>query len=268
MIVRSAGGPRPPAMDNAGYHDRGIRGRVEPCGRRTPARTRSRTVTGMALPSTRLPDAWAAMARHRPASDVLLGALVGGLSLLAVVAGHRAIPGRSLTAADGLIAAAAALLTMLRRRWPVPVLGLATLAAAWGRAVSGERYELTAVTVICAYTVACRSPRTTAWVAGPAAALVVYGAAMVFQGQAWDSAEALEDLAWMGMALALGDAVRARRAYVAAIEERAVRAEQSRDEEARRRVAEERLRIARELHDVVAHHIALINVQVRGASLS
>jgi signal transduction histidine kinase len=63
------------------------------------------------------------------------------------------------------------------------------------------------------------------------------------------------------MAIAIGDAIRTRRAYVAAIEERARRAEQSRDEEARRRVAEERLRIARELHDVVAHHIAMINVQ-------
>lgn len=63
------------------------------------------------------------------------------------------------------------------------------------------------------------------------------------------------------MAAAAGDAVRSRRAFVDAIRERAERAERSRDEEARRRVAEERLRIARDLHDVVAHHIALVNVQ-------
>lgn len=50
-------------------------------------------------------------------------------------------------------------------------------------------------------------------------------------------------------------------AFVDAIRERAERAERTRDEEARRRVAEERLRIARDLHDVVAHHIALVNVQ-------
>jgi signal transduction histidine kinase len=67
-------------------------------------------------------------------------------------------------------------------------------------------------------------------------------------------------VAWIGMATAVGDATRTRRAYVAAVEERARRAEQNRDEEARRRVAEERVRIARELHDVVAHNIAVINV--------
>ncbi|MGW8066588.1 sensor histidine kinase [Streptomyces ziwulingensis] len=64
----------------------------------------------------------------------------------------------------------------------------------------------------------------------------------------------------------LGYSVQNRRAYLAAVEERARRAEQSRDSEARRRVAEERVRIARELHDLVAHQITLANAQATVAA--
>ncbi|WP_433729471.1 sensor histidine kinase [Actinoplanes sp. CA-051413] len=215
----------------------------------------------MALLSTRLPRARAAAARHPQAMDALLGALVGALSLLSVLEGPRGIPGRDLRLLDLLVAVAAALLIAVRRRSPVPALAVAAAGSAWAVAAGGEIYVLTAVTVICAYTVASRTRRTVAWIAGVTAAAVVYLAAVAFNGQGWDSSESLEDLGWMGMAVAVGDAVRTRRAYVAAVEERAVRAERTRDEEARRRVAEERLRIARELHDIVAHHIALIGVQ-------
>lgn len=64
----------------------------------------------------------------------------------------------------------------------------------------------------------------------------------------------------------IGHAVRTRRAYLAAVEERARRAEESRELEARRRVAEERVRIARELHDLVAHQITLANAQATVAA--
>ncbi|MFV0252596.1 MAG: sensor histidine kinase [Beutenbergiaceae bacterium] len=63
------------------------------------------------------------------------------------------------------------------------------------------------------------------------------------------------------LAASLGVVVRSRRQLVVSIRERAERAEASREEEARRRVAEDRVRIARELHDVIAHHMAIINVQ-------
>ena len=52
-----------------------------------------------------------------------------------------------------------------------------------------------------------------------------------------------------------------RRAYQDALIERAETAERTREEEARRRVDEERLRIARDLHDMVAHSLVAINVQ-------
>jgi len=67
-------------------------------------------------------------------------------------------------------------------------------------------------------------------------------------------------------AVGLGLAAANRRAYIAEIRDRAERAERTRDEEARRRVDTERLRIARELHDVVAHTMATINVQAAAAA--
>ena len=65
----------------------------------------------------------------------------------------------------------------------------------------------------------------------------------------------------IAVAAALGDATRNRRAYIAEVEQRAADAERTREEEARRRVDEERLHIARELHDVTAHSLSIIAVQ-------
>ncbi|GAA1261446.1 histidine kinase [Kitasatospora nipponensis] len=68
-------------------------------------------------------------------------------------------------------------------------------------------------------------------------------------------------LLWAALAVTSGSASQSHRGHVAEAEKRARHAEQSREEEANRRVTEERLRIARELHDAVGHHVALISVQ-------
>jgi signal transduction histidine kinase len=71
---------------------------------------------------------------------------------------------------------------------------------------------------------------------------------------------------WLMLPLAAGTMTRLRRAYLAATQARADHAERTREEEARLRVTEERMRIARELHDVVAHHLALANAQAGTAA--
>jgi signal transduction histidine kinase len=71
--------------------------------------------------------------------------------------------------------------------------------------------------------------------------------------------------AWIFGGAGAGDSARMRRAYISEVTERARQAEQTREQEARRRVIDERLRIARELHDVVAHHIAVISVHAGAA---
>ncbi|MGW7141708.1 sensor histidine kinase [Streptomyces xanthophaeus] len=150
---------------------------------------------------------------------------------------------------------------VLRRRQPRAVLAV-TCGLSLLELTTGEpRAPVAMCTVIALYTVAALTDRPTTWRIGLLTMAGLTGVAMLAGPLPWYAQENLGIFAWTGMAAAAGDAVRSRRAFVDAIRERAERAERTREEEARRRVAEERLRIARDLHDVVAHHIALVNVQ-------
>ncbi|MFD9504894.1 histidine kinase [Streptomyces sp. NPDC060035] len=150
---------------------------------------------------------------------------------------------------------------VLRRRDPMAVLGATGLLSTAEFILMDPPAPVVMSAVIALFTVASRTDRPTTWRVGLLTMAVLTVAAMVVGSTPWYSQENLGVFAWTGMAAAAGDAVRSRRAFIDAIRERAERAERTREEEARRRVAEERLRIARDLHDVVAHHIALVNVQ-------
>ncbi|MFD3380898.1 MULTISPECIES: sensor histidine kinase [unclassified Streptomyces] len=155
----------------------------------------------------------------------------------------------------------AATALVFRRGHPLRVLA-ATSALSVVEFVTGDpRAPVVMSAVVALYTVASATDRPTTWRVGLLTMTVLTGIAMLVGPLPWYAQENLGIFAWTGMAAAAGDAVRSRRAFVHAIRERAERAERTREEEARRRVAEERLRIARDLHDVVAHHIALVNVQ-------
>ncbi|MEU2900417.1 sensor histidine kinase [Streptomyces sp. NPDC001273] len=150
---------------------------------------------------------------------------------------------------------------VFRRRAPRTVLALAGGLSVAESVTGDPRAPVVMCAVIALYTVASTTDRPTTWRIGLLTMTVLTGTAMAVGPLPWYAQENLAIFAWTGIGATAGDAVRSRRAFVQAIRERAERAERTREEEARRRVAEERLRIARELHDVVAHHIALVNVQ-------
>jgi signal transduction histidine kinase len=158
-----------------------------------------------------------------------------------------------------MVLGAAAL--VFRRRRPMVVLAVAAALSLVELVTADPRAPVAMSAVVALYTVASTTDRPTTWRVGLLTMTVLTGAAILVGPSPWYDQENLGLFAWTGMAAAAGDAVRSRRAFVHAIRERAERAERTREEEARRRVAEERLRIARDLHDVVAHHIALVNVQ-------
>ncbi|MFD8225197.1 sensor histidine kinase [Streptomyces massasporeus] len=150
---------------------------------------------------------------------------------------------------------------VFRRRAPMAVLALTGTLSVIESVTGDPRAPVAMSAVIALYTVASTTDRPTTWRVGLLTMTVLTGTAMAAGPLPWYAQENLGIFAWTGIGATAGDAVRSRRAFVQAIRERAERAERTREEEARRRVAEERLRIARDLHDVVAHHIALVNVQ-------
>ncbi|MGK5681451.1 sensor histidine kinase [Actinoplanes sp. URMC 104] len=167
---------------------------------------------------------------------------------------------------DVLIAVVAFVAVLGRRRRPLLALAIATTATAAAVVQEVRNPGLIVALGVITYSIAAHTDRRRGWACAVAASTVVYLTVVVLNRDAWLRADVLGLFAWVFLAAAVGDATRSHRAYVREVEERAHRAEQSREDEARRRVTEERLRIARELHDVVAHHIAVINVQAGAAA--
>ncbi|MFJ8006738.1 sensor histidine kinase [Streptomyces fagopyri] len=161
-----------------------------------------------------------------------------------------------------LLAAIGCSALLCRRRHPFGVLAL-TVCCGVVFQILGLRESPVVMSpvLVSVYTMALMTDRRTACIAASTSAAVLVGAAVVWGSRSWLDPDKAATLAWMALPAAVGDGVRSRRAYVAAVEERAEHAERTREQEAQHRVAAERVRIARELHDIVAHHIALINAQ-------
>ncbi len=173
-------------------------------------------------------------------------------------------------AAAYVIAVVSCAVLPLRRRAPLAVLAATTasgvLVAPLGLLLSPL---IVAPALITAYSYAltARTERRAAGAVLGTSLVLLVASTPLFGGVSWQDASRMGSVAAFPlMAGVLGHSVRNRRAYLAAVEERARRAEESRDGEARRRVAEERVRIARELHDLVAHQITLANAQATVAA--
>ncbi|MFI0357041.1 sensor histidine kinase [Actinomadura sp. 9N407] len=152
-----------------------------------------------------------------------------------------------------------------RRSHPVAVLLLTMAACGVYYPLSEPDGPIMLVFVIALYNAAAQGR---VWVAG-----IVGAVSMVVTmfGEIRSEVNHLEDAGlwlmagWFVAVVAVGAVVHSRRAYLREADQRALAAEHGREEEARRRATEERLRIAREVHDVLGHNISLINVQATAA---
>ncbi|WP_181802055.1 sensor histidine kinase [Streptomyces shenzhenensis] len=158
-------------------------------------------------------------------------------------------------------AALSCLPLIVRSRWPLGVT-LVTLALDLTlMAVAPHTATTPAASLVALYTLATLGSRRTAWTVGLAAAVAITGVYAATHQESVVAGVSLLRFDFAIAATALGRAVRSRRDHLAEARARAERAERLQEEEARRRVTEERVRIARDLHDVVAHHITLVNAQ-------
>ncbi|MEU6849280.1 sensor histidine kinase [Actinacidiphila alni] len=156
----------------------------------------------------------------------------------------------------------------LRHRAPLPTMAVTTLAGLLAPVLDLLLSPLVvAPAAVAAYSLTAHARRYAAGAVVLTSAALLVASTPLFGALSWKDASRVALVAAVPLvAGVLGHTVWTRRAYLAAVEERALRAEQSRDSEARRRVAEERVRIARELHDLVAHQITLANAQATVAA--
>jgi signal transduction histidine kinase len=195
----------------------------------------------------RFPDAVLALA--------LLAVLVGELALKPPEPGESASTWVAYAWAAGITAPIA-----VHRRWPVAsvlVAGVAIVGYSAGHYVAFPGYAAFAmVFVVGMHTGRGRGALAFATIAIAIGVALSMQTAVTVTGSTWVATLLGLAVAWLA-----GENLRIRQTRWIALQERAAHLETEREERARQAVAEERLRIARELHDVVAHSMSVIAVQ-------
>ncbi len=204
--------------------------------------------------------AW--LSRHPMLVDSALAFFLAVLGLSSAV--------RHDPALDLPLIAATTVPVAFRRRYPIPAFAVSGCALAVDLLTSGGPGGALLGPLVLLYTLAAYCPRRVSVpgllvsVAGAWAVVVVRvgsslgGLNLILLALVVSSGTAL--VAWV-----LGDSMRYRRAYLRALEDRAARLERERGTQAQIAAAAERARIARELHDVIAHNVSVMVVQADGA---
>ena len=204
---------------------------------------------------------------HPRVLDAALALLLFGCAVPGSMLGTPSTPAVGPWWPGVLIVAASCVALRWRRNRP----GLVTaLVAAGAIAASGLGFLpsplMLGSLMVALFTLADRTERKNANSAAFPIMVAVVAAAVLGRPRETFALTVVMPLAFLLLPLALGTTARTKRAYLEAVQARAEFAEQTREQEARHRVAEERMRIARELHDVVAHHLALANAQAGTAA--
>ena len=214
---------------------------------------------------TRAPGRLASTPRRRRIFDFVVAGLLALLVLASDLVPAEA--GSASTWVRMVLGLAATVPLVWRRRAPVAVWAITGMAALLAMVEHGSPGVLALGPLVALYTVALTSPRR---VSLAAVGVTIVGVTIgVVAGRpqriAWDSF--IFPVVVVAAAWLIGDNLRVRRAYIAELEAAAARTRAERAAEAAMAASQERARIARELHDVVAHHISVIAVQAGAARM-
>ncbi len=200
-------------------------------------------------------------APHGTRNDAVLAAVLLGVAVCLALFTDE---GRRPDAVGWTLLVAAHVPIVWRRRHPLLVLVALFALVGPYHAMDNNHSAVGPASYVALYTLAVTGRPLRTVVTG--VAVLTASVSIMLTVNTHQALELIRISGWVIAILFCGIDVRYYRQYVASIVERAERAERTREEEARRRVAEERLRVARDLHDLLAHSITLIGVQTSVAA--
>jgi len=160
-----------------------------------------------------------------------------------------------------VVAALAFVPLAFRRRYPAIVLFVVSVPTVVYLAQHWPPAMVTLAPMLALYTLATLSERRGTALVGLLVAGMIVGVSALVMSSSRAVAEIVSLFALLAASAFLGDTTRNRRRYMREMENRALEAERTREEEALRRAAAERVRIARDVHDLIAHNLTIVTVQ-------
>jgi signal transduction histidine kinase len=195
--------------------------------------------------------------RHEALVDAVVPALVGTVILV----GELLHGGQSARAVPVALGLAAGGVLVARRRRPVWTLAISGALVAVLFHVDPSAGAVAVIApAVALYSLALNRGRTQQLLAGMAAVAAVLLAELLHSGRP-GVLQTIGHVLLVAIPLLAAEAIRTHRANVALLMDRLELSDRAREQEAERRAEQERMRIARELHDVVAHTLTEINVQ-------